>query len=325
LSAPLAWQPAISTFSVPYYNTTDPEKRGSYPDLHDKVAIIEVMIDIPRISRNLTLGHDGIWSCPRINPIHYPDEGYSNCFEVEESSFWVHHRNSCLIHTIREFPPDGPILDIGGGNGYVSLHLNECGFETILVEPGVAAVRNARLRGVKQIIRASFEEAGFKDNSIPAVGIFDVLEHIEDDCAFLEALKRVLIPEGKVYLTVPAIPSLWSKEDDHTNHFRRYTLRGIEEKLQNAGFTVEYATYFFIYLILPIFILRIIPTRLGLFSRSTPEKVRHEHLSQKPILNTLISLFLKVELVFIKRKKKVPFGSSCLVVASATHNGNHGH
>ncbi len=34
------------------------------------------------------------------------------------------------------FPPDGPFLDIGGGNGFVAKGLLAAGFSCILVEPG---------------------------------------------------------------------------------------------------------------------------------------------------------------------------------------------
>lgn len=275
------------------------------------------MIDISKISTTLSLDKDGFWRSRHSNEIHYPQEGASHCFEVEDRSFWFRHRNHCLTQVVREFPPAGPIFDIGGGNGYVSLSLTEGGFEAVLVEPGTVAVRNAKLRGIEQIIWSSFEEAGFKENTIPAVGLFDVLEHIEDDVGFLEKLEKILIPKGKVYLTVPALRLLWSNEDDYARHFRRYTIKEIRAKLEQASFTVEYGSYFFSILVPPVLLLRSLPTKLGLRSSLTQEKTRREHLAGKRTLSALIELVLKCELQFIKRKKKIPIGSSCLLVATS--------
>ncbi len=274
------------------------------------------MIDISKISTALSLEKDGLWRSRHASKINYPQEGCSNCLAVEDNSFWFRHRNHCLIQVIREFPPAGPIFDVGGGNGYVSLSLNESGFETVLVEPGAVAVRNARLRGIEQIICSSFEEAGFRENMIPAVGLFDVLEHIEDDVSFLKKLERVLIPEGKVYITVPAFRLLWSNEDDYAMHFRRYTIKEIQSKCEKASLRVEYGCYFFSILVLPVFLLRSVPTRLGLCASPTQAKTKREHLIRKGILSSLIELLLRSELKLIKRGKKIPIGSSCLVVAS---------
>ncbi len=119
------------------------------------------MIDISKISTALSLEKDGLWRSRHASKINYPQEGCSNCLAVEDNSFWFRHRNHCLIQVIREFPPAGPIFDVGGGNGYVSRSLTESGFEAVLVEPGAVAARNARLRGIEQIICSSFEEAGF--------------------------------------------------------------------------------------------------------------------------------------------------------------------
>ena len=39
---------------------------------------------------------------------------------------------------------------------------------------------------------------GMQAATVPGVGLFDVLEHIEDDTAFLKKINRLLIPQGKL-------------------------------------------------------------------------------------------------------------------------------
>ena len=67
----------------------------------------------------------------------YPLEG-ENLHQIEESSFWFKHRNACIEAAVKCHPPrsGGPIFDVGGGNGFVTLGLIRAGFETVLVEPG---------------------------------------------------------------------------------------------------------------------------------------------------------------------------------------------
>jgi len=77
---------------------------------------------------------------------------------------------------------------------------------------------------------------GLKPASVDAAGAFDVTEHIEDDLGFLRELGGILRPGGRLYVTVPAFPFLWSQEDTDTGHYRRYTLPAIEAVLRKAGF-----------------------------------------------------------------------------------------
>ena len=77
------------------------------------------------------------------------------------------------------------------------------------------------------------------------IGAFDVLEHVEDDCAALTNIRRLLAPDGHLVLTVPACARLWSRFDNDSHHFRRYEPDELRERLVSAGFVVERLTYFF--------------------------------------------------------------------------------
>jgi hypothetical protein len=71
---------------------------------------------------------NGIYYAGSSEKVSYPDSGNDNCFEIEENSFWFHHRNNCIIEMIRNYPPtgNGPIFDVGGGNGFCRERINEC-------------------------------------------------------------------------------------------------------------------------------------------------------------------------------------------------------
>lgn len=203
------------------------------------------MQDLSALATGLTQDADGIWQARARSAVDYPDEANAFCYGVEDGSFWFQHRNAVIVDAVRRFPPAGFIADIGAGNGYVSLGLQSAGFETIVVEPGPHGIANARTRGLGPLVRATLHDAGFLPGSLPAAGLFDVLEHINDDTGVLGLLHDVITPDGRLYVTVPAFQSLWSSEDELAGHHRRYTIDSLGAQLSAAGFRTEFVTYFF--------------------------------------------------------------------------------
>lgn len=273
------------------------------------------MIDISSIADHLECDQEGIWVSRAQDAISYPDEGNLNCLALEADSFWFAHRSRCIEAVMERWRPPGPVFDIGGGNGYVAMGLQDAGIPVALVEPGRQGVRSARERGVRTLIQASLESAGFHAGSLPAVGLFDVLEHIQDDAGFLSSLYSLMQPGGRVYLSVPAYPALWSADDDYAGHYRRYTVRGLRHAMRGAGFDVEYAGGMFFFLPLPIFLLRAIPSRLGLRKQKEWDRYHVEHRRQAGFAGRLLDQILGAELSLIRDGKSIPVGGSCLVVA----------
>ncbi len=117
----------------------------------------------------------GIYFSNKESKISYPDTGNEHCFHMEENSFWFSHRNNCIISTVNKYCKNTIFFDIGGGNGYVSKGLQDRGIETVLLEPGFQGCLNAQNRGLKNIICSTLEDANFEKNSIPSIGVFDVV------------------------------------------------------------------------------------------------------------------------------------------------------
>jgi 2-polyprenyl-3-methyl-5-hydroxy-6-metoxy-1,4-benzoquinol methylase len=274
-------------------------------------------IDLREIATNIELGGDGIWAARTSSKISYPEGGNQDCFNLEDSSFWFQHRNQCILHAVNAHPPGGAFFDVGGGNGFVSRCLQQAGYEVILVEPGRAGVLNSAARGVQQIIQSTLVDAGFVPSSLPAVGMFDVLEHVEDDGSFLRDLKRLLVPGGRLYLTVPAFRWLWSQDDDEAGHWRRYTSKGLSNLLARCGYQVEFATYFFQFLPLPIFLFRTLPYRIGMKKTRDANAIRSDHQAGNPFASKAISLLMARERSAIASGRRLRFGGSCLAVARA--------
>lgn len=276
------------------------------------------MIDIEAFTPGLHLSADGIWYSLDGRLLSYPSDGNESCFAVEDASFWFRHRNNCIISVVQSFPPPGnsAIFDIGGGNGFVSMGLCSAGFDTVLVEPGRLGVANAKRRGIKNIICATAETASFKRQSLNAVALFDVIEHIQDDVAFLRLIKTFMRPNGCLYVTVPAIPALWSGEDVCAGHFRRYTLNSLSTVLNSADFKIAFSSYFFSLLPVPIFLLRVLPYRLGLSKRNGKYTANlREHAVGA---SHIVEKIMKFEIDILNKKRSMHVGSSCLIVARAS-------
>ena len=206
-------------------------------------------------------------------------------------------------------------LDIGGGNGFVSKRLQDDGFEVILIEPGKVGAQNSYSRGIQNVICSTLEETGLKKESIYSVGLFDVIEHIEKDRQFLRNVNGYLKDGGYLYITVPSYEFLWSKEDDKAGHFKRYTLSKLKKLLQESGFKSEYSTYIFSLLPIPIFLLRVLPEKIGInLKNNGKKKIQNDHMLKKGILTTLTQLLWNFELFMVRKKLKIPFGGSCFIV-----------
>ncbi|MFC1630590.1 methyltransferase domain-containing protein [Pseudomonadota bacterium] len=96
------------------------------------------------------------------------------------------------------------------------------------------------------------------------MGLFDVIEHIEDDLSFLQSIHGLMVKSGHLYATVPSYSFLWSAEDILAGHFRRYSLEEITNVLKAAGFEVQFSSYIFRFIPIPAFLFRALPYKLGL-------------------------------------------------------------
>jgi SAM-dependent methyltransferase len=278
-----------------------------------------VVFDVSKLAGGLHPNADGIWVGDCSDPVSFSATGHAGCFALEDESFWFAHRNAILLEVLACYPPPGVIIDVGGGNGFVTRALAQAGHAAILLEPGADGVNNARLRGVQTVIRATLSGAGFRPGALPAVGLFDVLEHIADDRAWLCSLRSLLAHRARLYLTVPALPWLWSEADSSAGHHRRYTLQTVTATLEACDLVVEYATYFFSFLVLPILAGRKLGARLRRHAPalSLQQRALREHHPQSRVVRTALTWLRRFECRTVRSGRSLAVGSSCLVVASS--------
>lgn len=273
-------------------------------------------MNLDDIASGLVRHEDGYWVADHFGPVSYPQAGNDFCLSVEDDSFWFAHRNRAIIAAVRRYPPaaGAPLLDLGAGNGFVSAALQAAGFPVVAIEPNPAGTRNAVDRQVRAVICGMLPSQKFRHATAGAIGLFDVVEHVEDDLALLQGVNPYLRRGGRIYLTVPAYQSLWSHDDTMAGHYRRYSLSRVCMLLRDAGYKVDYGTYIFSWLPLPILALRALPSRLG---RRRDVPARAEHAAGLRWFRKLLEQTLSFEPMLIAGGAAIPFGASCLVVATS--------
>jgi SAM-dependent methyltransferase len=137
------------------------------------------------------------------------------------------------------------IVDVGSGSGFFALEL-EKKFPAVnkvyMVDIGYTEQEMAETRG-KKIEKTHFIPEKI-ENSL--VILMDVLEHIEDDLAMLQSIKKAATGGNNYFfITVPAFKSLWSGHDDYLGHYRRYKIDSLRAVLEKAGFNATNIYYLY--------------------------------------------------------------------------------
>lgn len=264
---------------------------------------------------NVARGDSGIWRTNhQSEPVSYDAQGHDTCHAVEGGSFWFAHRNACIQAVIEHAPPEDslPFLDVGGGNGHVAAMLQAHGHRVVLVEPGPSGAAHARQRGIDEVVMASLVDLDVRPSSIGAIGLFDVLEHIEDDAAALHAMHTMLADGGMLYATVPAHRWLWSSADVKAGHYRRYRTSQLRGLLQRCGYEMLACSYYFRPLPLPMLLLRTLPEALHLRKpQRDHSRIAAEHGAGSKLLGELLA----GEPDVLRRGRRMLFGASCILAA----------
>lgn len=274
--------------------------------------------DLAALAQNLAREEPGYWRAHGHEDLKFIESDPTDWLAIEESSFWYQHRNRLFTAIVDRLPPEGTFFEIGAGNAPVSFALQKAGYEVVAIEPTVRFAKNARQRGVREVVCSDLETARFIPGALGAVGMFDVLEHIRDDLDYLRQVRSLMPRGGLLYCAVPAWDFLWSREDEAIGHVRRYSLARLNDSIMRAGFSVCYQTYYFAALLLPILLLRAIPSRLGIRPPRSTASTRREHVLRPGLAATVVERWLAWELGHVQRGGACTYGASCFVVARAS-------
>ncbi|MBA3834261.1 MAG: class I SAM-dependent methyltransferase [Sphingomonas sp.] len=237
---------------------------------------------------------------------------YDRMAELDQLHWWYRARRKvlqALIERVVKPPANSRILEVGCGTGHNLPMLGRFG-EVDGVEIDGEARAIAEKRTGRPVSQAPLPELpGVERGAYDLVAALDVVEHIDDDQATIEALASCLKPGGKLVVTVPAHQWMWSKHDELNHHKRRYSKRQLGRLIDDSPLSLDSIGYFNSLLF---------PLAVGarLASELTGGGGGDDSLPPKPV-NYLFERCFAAERGLIG-KVPLPPGLSLFAVASAT-------
>jgi len=253
-----------------------------------------------------------------FDPAYFP-----RLLAIEDRHFWFQARNrviaAALAPITAALSPGYRVLEAGCGTGNVLRVLAKaCPEGTVVgLDSFHQGLRMAARRTTVPLIQGDARVAPFSQ-PFDIIGLFDVLEHLEEDREVLADIRSLLAPGGALVLTVPANPSLWSYFDEASHHVRRYRERELKNKLVEAGYRLEYVSHYMATIFPLVWLGRKLASAL---KRSSPPaadrttELASDELRIVPLVNPLLRFVLSQEARVVARRRKLPFGTSLIAVA----------
>lgn len=113
--------------------------------------------------------------------------------------------NLAPLLDLLDLPPDGRLLDVGGGTGRVSGELAAHVAQLVLADPSPGMLNKAAAKNGLQPANAVAEHLPFPAGSFDRILMVDALHHVADQRSTAVELMRVLAPGGRIVIEEPNI------------------------------------------------------------------------------------------------------------------------
>lgn len=236
-------------------------------------------------------------------------------FKVETTHWWWIGRKKIVISLLKMHLKRGNniILDAGCGTGAGLLYLKKFG-KVYGLDLSPVATKFCKKRGIKNIKTGDVSNLPYRNKTFDLVCLMDVIEHTSRNDIVLQEIFRVLKPNGKFLMTLPALPFIFSKHDKEQGHFQRYTKTQIQQLLLNAGFIEKKISYFNIFLSFPIILIRLLSKTVKPLEKLADFDSRLNYaISKKTYANRMLTTIFSLE-SFLLKYINLPFGISILTI-----------
>jgi SAM-dependent methyltransferase len=159
----------------------------------------------------------------------------------QEENYWA-LRKECA-----KLAKDAEILDVGTGLGYLARALTSAGFRAIGLDLSERAVARARRRfGDHYVVADFFDWSRRYPERYDVVAMLELIEHVEDPRAWIEAGLFLIKPGGRLLLSTPnrsfyPMGTVW--ETEAPLHLWWFSPRAINVLADGAGVSVEFTDF----------------------------------------------------------------------------------
>ena len=151
--------------------------------------------------------------------------------------FWIRRRFEVLRNLAADIDWHRlKIAEIGCGNGMIQRQFeDQLEMEIDGFDLNEKALQSSVSRKSQRFCYNLYDRNDRLRQAYDGLLFFDVIEHIEDHRAFLEAARFHLKPGGFVIINVPALPTLFSAYDVAAGHVRRYLAEDLVSLVEKSG------------------------------------------------------------------------------------------
>jgi SAM-dependent methyltransferase len=179
-------------------------------------------------------------------------------FEIASvDHFWIRRRFEVLQKLSHELiSAASDMAEIGCGHGLLQRQIEDAyGCEVTGFDVNEFALKKNLSRRSKVCNYDIFRRDPSLQQRFDVIFLFDVLEHIPDEDAFLQAVLFHLKPGGKLIVNVPAGQWAFSPYDIAAGHVRRYSMRALAATAARNNLQPQQWTYWGLPMI-PLLLLR---------------------------------------------------------------------
>jgi len=236
-------------------------------------------------------------------------------YKYEKEHFWFKIRRDFILRIFNKYVKKSSlVMEVGTGTGNIARELKNNGYDMVISDVHKQFLDFEKNKIIEKRYQFDVNEPPFVDH-FDAIGMFDVLEHIEEDEQVLKNIGKMLKDDGNLIITVPAHSWLWNKYD--YSHKRRYNLKRIRAIFKNSGFKILEAKHFFVF-ITPLLLIRAL-IRKGNGGNDSADNLAEEQMLINPVINKILYKVLSLECKLIANISP-KIGGSIVVVAQKSKN-----
>ena len=162
--------------------------------------------------------------------------------------------NTWMYNTIKPYCT-GNILEIGSGIGNISDYLIDDNQQVTLSDihqnyVDILKKKHAQRTNLKDVLLMDIIDPDFDSKfenyfeTFDSVYALNIVEHVEADTQAIANIKKLLKPNGKIIILVPAYQSLYNGFDKELEHYRRYNKQCLNSLMINNTIEIIHSQYF---------------------------------------------------------------------------------